>query len=442
MPINVYFSERLVPMLKHNYYGNCGKETFSNLPLVLQRFLSYTQYDTTSDPASTTAPSTEAQMAYAHLLKAEFESVGLTDVRVTDKGIVMATLPASVGLEELPAMGLIAHMDTSPEASGKPAQWKVLDYQGGDIVLNETQNIVMSLERFPGVAKYAGEQLVVTDGTTLLGADDKAGIAIIVETARYFVEHPEVPHAKLCFAVTPDEEVGRGTENFDIKAFGADYAYTFDGDELGGFETETFNAAMVKVHFEGLNVHPGSAKNKMINAIRMAMDFIDRLPAESTPEKTEGHEGFFHPIDITGSVQRADLRMLIRDHSNERFEDRIRYVEKVVCDMNADWGSNRVNADITEQYRNLKNYLDRHPAVCDLAREAYKRIGVEIREKPVRGGTDGARLSAMGLPTPNLFTGGMNYHGVYECLSVTGLSKALDLGIMLGKMSAEVKALD
>ncbi len=428
-------------MLKHNYYGNCGSETFFKLPAVLQRFLSYTQYDTTSDPSSATAPSTEAQMAYAHLLKAEFESVGLTDVRVTDQGIVMASLPATEGLEKAPAMGLIAHMDTSPEASGKPARWQILDYKGGDIVLNSSQNIVMSLDRFPGIAKYTGEQLVVTDGTTLLGADDKAGIAIIVETARYFVEHPEVPHAKLCFAVTPDEEVGRGTENFDIKAFGANYAYTFDGDELGGFEIETFNAAMVKVHFEGLNVHPGSAKNKMINAIRMAMDFIARLPAESTPEKTEGHEGFFHPIGLSGSVQRADLRMLIRDHSNERFEDRIRYVRKLVDDMNEDWG-NRVSADITEQYRNLKNYLDQYPTVCDLAREAYKRIGVEIREKPVRGGTDGARLSAMGLPTPNLFTGGMNYHGVFECLSVTGLMRALDLGIMLGKMSAEVKTLD
>ena len=443
-------------MLKHNYYGNYTAESFAQLPLVLQRFLSYTQYNTTSDPNSTTAPSTQAQMAYAQLLKAEFESVGVKDVKITDKGIVMAYLPATEGLETMPAMGLIAHMDTSPEASGEPAQWQVLNYQGGDIVLNKDKNIVLSLERFPGVAKYAGEQLVVTDGTTLLGADDKlvvtdgttllgaddkAGIAIIVETARYFVEHPEIPHAKLCFAVTPDEEVGRGTENFDIEEFGAQYAYTFDGDELGGFETETFNAAMVKVHFEGLNVHPGSAKNKMVNAIRMAMDFIARLPAESAPEKTEGHEGFFHPMGISGAVRGVDLKMLIRDHSNSRFEDRMNYVRKMVEEMNKVWGD-RVTADIKVQYHNLKNYLDKHPAVCELAREAYRRIGVEIHEKPVRGGTDGARLSAKGLPTPNLFTGGMNYHGVYECLSVTGIQRALDLGIMLGKMSAEVKTLD
>ena len=224
-------------MLNHDYYGNYTAESFAKLPLILQRFLSYTQYNTTSDPNSTTAPSTEAQVAYAQMLKAEFESVGLTDVRVTDKGIVMAYLPATAGLEDAPAMGMIAHMDTSPEASGEPAKWQVVDYKGGDIVLNKEKNIVLTMERFPGVAKYAGQQLVVTDGTTLLGADDKAGIAIIVETARYFIEHPEVPHAKLCFAVTPDEEVGRGTENFDIDEFGAQYAYTFDGDEEGGFET-------------------------------------------------------------------------------------------------------------------------------------------------------------------------------------------------------------
>ena len=428
-------------MLKHNYYGNYTAESFAQLPLVLQRFLSYTQYNTTSDPNSTTAPSTQAQMAYAQLLKAEFESVGVKDVKITDKGIVMAYLPATEGLETMPAMGLIAHMDTSPEASGEPAQWQVLNYQGGDIVLNKDKNIVLSLERFPGVAKYAGEQLVVTDGTTLLGAEGKAGMAMIVETARDFVEHPENPHAKLCVAVTPEEEGGGGTENVDIEEFGAQYAYTFDGDELGGFETETFNAAMVKVHFEGLNVHPGSAKNKMVNAIRMAMDFIARLPAESAPEKTEGHEGFFHPMGISGAVRGVDLKMLIRDHSNSRFEDRMNYVRKMVEEMNKVWGD-RVSADIKVQYHNLKNYLDKHPAVCNLAREAYRRIGVEIHEKPVRGGTDGARLSAKGLPTPNLFTGGMNYHGVYECLSVTGIQRALDLGIMLGKMSAEVKTLD
>ena len=428
-------------MLQNNYYGNFTKAEFEKLPCLLKRFLTYTQYNTTSDPESETAPSTARQLAFAKLIAKEFESVGAKDVHVTDKGIVLATLPASAGFEASPAIGFIAHMDTSPEASGDPAKWQLIDYQGGDIVLNQEKDIRLTLERFPEVAKYAGQQLIVTDGTTLLGADDKAGIAILLEGARYFVENPEVNHAKLCFAVTPDEEIGRGTENFDIKAFGAQYAYTFDGDELGGFETETFNAAEAKVHFEGLNVHPGSAKDKMVNAIRLALDFVERLPAESTPEKTERYEGFFHPTDLAGSVGAADLKLLIRDHSNTRFEDRMNYVRKVVEDMNKTWG-NRITCEIKVQYRNLKNYLDSHPAVCEIAREAYRRLGIEIIEKPVRGGTDGSLLSARGLPTPNIFTGGMNYHGVYECLSVTGIQKALEVAIELGKISSEVKTLD
>ncbi len=428
-------------MLEHNYYGNFTKTDFVKLPELIKRFLSYTQYNTTSDPESDTAPSTARQLTFAKLIAKEFESVGVKDVHVTDKGIVLATLPASAGCESSPAIGFIAHMDTSPEASGDPAKWQVIDYQGGDIVLNKEKDIRLTLERFPEVAKYAGQQLIVTDGTTLLGADDKAGIAILLEGARYFVKNPKANHAKLCFAVTPDEEIGRGTENFDIKEFGARYAYTFDGDELGGFETETFNAAEAKVHFEGLNVHPGSAKDKMINAIRMALDFVGRLPSESTPEKTERYDGFFHPTDLTGSVGAADLKLLIRDHSNMRFEDRMNYVRKVVEDMNKIWG-NRVSLDMKVQYRNIKNYLDTQPAVCDIARKAYQRLGIEIVEKPVRGGTDGSLLSARGLPTPNIFTGGMNYHGVYECLSVTGIQKALEVAIELGKISSEVTTLD
>lgn len=428
-------------MLQHNYYGNLTRENFEKLPLLLKRFLSYTQYNTTSDPNSPATPSTAAQLTFAKLLVSEFEGVGLKDVRLSGKGIVMAFLPATPGYEKAPPMGFIAHMDTSPEASGQDVKWQMVDYQGGDILLNKEKGISLTLKRFPELSKYAGQQLIVTDGTTLLGADDKAGIAILVEAARYFVCHPEVNHAKLCFAITLDEEIGRGTENFDINEFGAQYAYTFDGDELGGFETETFNAAQAKVHFEGLNVHPGSAKDKMINAIRMAIDFMARLPAESIPEKTEGYEGFFHAIGIDGSVSGADLTLLIRDHSNRGFEDRMKYVKKVVADMNKAWGE-RITCEVKVQYRNLKNYLESCPAVCEIAREAYRRVGIEIMEKPVRGGTDGSLLSARGLPTPNLFTGGMNYHGVYECLSVTGIEKALDVAIELGKISAEVKTLD
>ena len=401
------------------------------------RFLRYVTYYTTSDEFTGTSPSTERQKDLGRALMQELEALKLEDVHMDDCGNVLATLPASEGVDA-PVIALIAHMDTAPDASGENVKPRLVRYEGGELKLNDTVSLTEAL--CPGLESHVGEELIVTDGTTLLGADDKAGIAIIVETARYFIEHPEVPHAKLCFAITPDEEVGRGTENFDIPAFGADYAYTFDGDELGGFETETFNAAMVNVHFEGLNTHPGSAKNKMINAIRMAMDFIDRFPAESVPEKTEDHEGFFHPIGINGAVRGVDIRMLIRDHDNAKFEDRMQYVRKVVEEMNRVWG-NRVTADIRVQYHNLKNYLDNHPVVCDIAREAYRRLGIELHEKPVRGGTDGARLSAMGLPTPNLCTGGMNYHGIFECLSVTGIERSLELGIELGKMSAEVKTL-
>ena len=407
---------------------------------VLEKFIDLVKIDSPSDPASPTCPSTAMQLDVATHLERVMKEMGISNVRQQD-GYVYGEIPATPGYEDKIPVGFIAHMDTAPEFNGIGVKPQVIEnYDGGDVLLKGSGHI-LSPEEYPVLRSFKGHTLITTDGTTLLGADDKAGIAIIVETARYFVEHPEIPHAKLCFAVTPDEEVGRGTENFDIEEFGAQYAYTFDGDELGGFETETFNAAMVKVHFEGLNVHPGSAKNKMVNAIRMAMDFIARLPAESAPEKTEGHEGFFHPMGISGAVRGVDLKMLIRDHSNSRFEDRINYVRKMVEEMNKVWGD-RVSADIKVQYHNLKNYLDKHPAVCNLAREAYRRIGVEIHEKPVRGGTDGARLSAKGLPTPNLFTGGMNYHGVYECLSVTGIQRALDLGIMLGKMSAEVKTLD
>ena len=427
-------------MLEMSYYGNYSKSEFESLPLILQRFLSYTQYDTTSDPQSPDFPSTKAQLAYAALLEKEFQSAGVRETRVTPFGIVYGWIEATKGYENSPALGLIAHMDTSPEASGAPAKWKVIDYAGGDICLNKEKDIVLSLDRFPEVGKYAGEKLVVTDGTTLLGADDKAGVAVLVETAKFFVDHPEIPHARLCFCVTPDEEIGRGTAKFDPQEFGAAYAYTVDGGERGGFDTETFNAAMVTAHFEGLNVHPGSAKDKMVNAIRMAMDFLSRFPSESVPEKTSMYEGFFHPIGITGAVRGVDVRMLIRDHDNVKFEDRKAYARKVAEEMNKVWGG-RVTLTVKDQYYNLKNYLEHFPKVCDIAREAFRRVGLDIVENPVRGGSDGCRISEMGLPTPNFFTGGLNFHGVYECLPVESLIKSHEVAVELGKMSAEVTTL-
>lgn len=426
-------------MLKHDYTGNLSPEAFAKLPEVLQRFLSYTQYDTTSDPTSGTFPSTPAETAFAELLAEEMKGAGAQKVVVTPHAIVMGWLEATPGLESAPALGLIAHMDTSPEALGGPVHWQLIDYQGGDIRLND-EGTTLELARFPDVAKYAGEQLVVTDGRTLLGADDKAGVAIIMQTIRHFADHPEIPHAKLCFAITPDEEIGAGTAKFDIPAFGADYAYTMDGGELGGFETETFNAAVVKATFHGLNVHPGSAKDKMVNALRIAADFMSRFPAESVPEKTCGREGFFHPIALEGHVNEAHLKMLIRDHDDTRFEDRKAYVHKVAEEMNRVWGE-RVVVEVKDQYYNLGRFLKDAPAVCELGREAIRRNGLEVIENPVRGGTDGARLAQAGLPTPNVFTGGMNYHGVYECLSVKSFLKALDVAKTLCELSATLKTL-
>ncbi|MDO5530774.1 peptidase T [Sutterella sp.] len=355
-------------------------------------------------------------------------------------GIVYGWIEATPGCEKAPALGLIAHMDTSPEASGDPARWRVIDYRGGDIVLNEEKGIVLTLDRFPEVAKYAGEKLVVTDGTTLLGADDKAGVAALMQAAKYFADHPEVPHARLCFCVTPDEEVGLGTADFRREEFGADYAYTIDGGEIGALDTETLNAALVTAHFEGLNTHPGSAKNKMVNAIRMATDFISRFPSESVPEKTSGYEGFFHPVSVTGSVGEAEVRLLIRDHDNAKFEDRKAYARKVGEEMNRAWGG-RVTVTVRDQYYNLSNYLEDFPVVTASAREAMKRAGVEIVEEPVRGGTDGCRISSMGLPTPNFFAGGLFFHSVYECLPVKSLDKAYEVARTLCEMSAEIRTL-
>lgn len=426
-------------MMKNDYFGNLTPETFAQLPQALRRFLSYTQHDTTSDPASGLFPSTAAQAAFAKLLEEEMREAGAARTLVTPHAVVMGWLDATPGLEANPAIGLIAHMDTSPEAKGGPVRWRLIDYAGGDIALND-EGVTLELSRFPEVGKYAGGRLVVTDGRTLLGADDKAGVAIVIETLKWFADHPETPHARLCFAITPDEEIGHGTTKFDIDAFGADYAYTMDGGEAGGFETETFNAAKVSAVFHGLNVHPGSAKDKMVNALRIAADFMSRFPAESVPERTSGREGFFHPISLAGSVNEARMTMLIRDHDDARFEDRKAYVGKVAEDMRRAWGD-RIDVEVADQYHNLGRFLRDAPVVCELGREAIRRCGLEVVESSVRGGTDGARLAERGLPTPNVFTGGMNYHGVYECLSVEGFLKAVEVARTLCALSADVRTL-
>lgn len=422
------------------YFGNLGEDGFAKLPDILKRFLSYTRWETTSDPASTTSPSTETQRAFAEHLVDEFMEAGAGEAAITAEGIVMAAIPASPGCEDAPAIGFIAHMDTSPEAPGRDVKWRLIHYEGGDIVLNAEAGAVMTLERFPEVAKYAGDDLVVTDGTTLLGADDKAGVAVLVELARWFSQRPDVRHARICLAVTPDEEIGRGAEHFDPEAFGAAYAYTIDGGEAGGLDSETFNAAMVTARCRGLNVHPGSAKGKMVNAIRIAEDFLSRFPADETPETTEMYEGFFHPVRIDGTVNGCRIAMLIRDHSRERFEARKALAQRIAEDVCAKWGEGAVALEIEDQYYNLSEYLKDAPRVVELAREAIRRCGLELVELPVRGGTDGCVISSKGLPTANLFTGGLNFHGVYECLPVKSLLASFDVARTLCEMSADVKS--
>lgn len=410
------------------------------LPPVLQCFLHYVDFETTSDLDSDTAPSTASQLVLGRELVRELLSLGVTDARMSDKGIVMGSIPATIGYEDRPAIGFIAHMDTSPEAKGGPVNWRIVKYKGADIVLDAEEEILLSKTRFPELEKYIGEDIVVTDGHTLLGADDKAGIAAIMTMVDHITSHPEIPHAKICVTFTPDEEIGRGTENFDIKEFGADYAFTIDGGELGELNGETFCAALATIKMKGVSVHPGSAKDKMLNALRLVTHFIDNMPPDEVPEKTEGYEGFFHPIRIEGGIEEATILMLIRDHNRQKFEDRKRELKAKEADYEK-YGEGTCTITIKDQYLNMREYLNDVPQVMELARAAYKAAGVEPHELPVRGGTDGSRLSEKGLPCPNIFTGGMNYHGIYECLPVNSLVKAADVTQKLAELSAKMDKL-
>ena len=410
------------------------------LPAVLQRFLHYVDFETASDIDSQSAPSTASQLVLGRELVRELLSLGVTDARMSPEGVVTGSIPASRGCEDCPAIGFIAHMDTSPEAKGGPVNWRIVRYQGKDIVLDAEKEILLSRERFPELDRYHGQDLVVTDGHTLLGADDKAGIAAIMTMVDVVTSHPDMPHAKICIAFTPDEEVGRGTENFDIQGFGADYAYTVDGGELGELNSETFCAAIATVTMRGVSVHPGSAKNKMVNALRLVMHLMNSMPADEVPEKTEGYEGFYHPIRVEGGVEEATLLMLIRDHDRRRFESRKAALQAREAEYNA-YGEGTCTISIKEQYLNMQEYLQDVPAVMELARAAYRAAGITPRERPIRGGTDGARLSERGLPCPNLFTGGLNFHGIYECLPVESLEKSAEVTIRLAELSARMQSL-
>lgn len=408
--------------------------------VLVERFLRYVSFPTTSSRENQTAPSTPGQLVLAEALCKELQALGAKKARVGKGGVVYAELPATPGAEDKPAVGFVAHMDTSPDAPGGNIRPQILRFEGKDVVLNAERGIVYPVERFPDILRHTGEDVIFTDGTPLLGADDKAGIAAIMGMLEHLHAHPEIPHAKIAVAFTPDEEVSRGTENFDIPAFGADYAYTFDGGDVGLLESENFNAGTAVVRFEGVVVHPGSSKGKMVNALRHLAKFIEQLPAEMSPECTEGYEGFLHPNRASGTVTGASVNILIRDHDKAKYEEKKTLLRNLVETFNREVTKAKVTIEIRDAYENMRPYLEAFPEVLEVAREAYRRAGLTIEEPPVRGGTDGARLSARGLPTPNLFTGGLNYHGIYECLPIPSLYKARDVAVEIAKLSAEVPA--
>lgn len=403
---------------------------------VTDRFLSYVAFDTQSDELTNMNPSTPGQMVFARYLKEELEKMGLEEISLDENGYVMATLPSNIE-KEVPVVGFIAHLDTSPDMSGKHVRPRIVkNYDGGVIVLNEEKNIVLSPEEFPELANYLGQDLIVTDGTTLLGADDKAGIAEIISAVAHLQSHPEIKHGKIRIAFNPDEEIGQGAHKFDVKLFGADFAYTMDGGAVGELEFENFNAASAKVTIKGRNVHPGTAKHKMINSMRVATQFIVMLPRWETPEHTEGYEGFYHLIGIQGSVEETVLTYIIRDHDRSRFESRKRELEHLVRKTNMEFpGSTSV--EIKDQYYNMREKIEPVMHIIEIAEKAMREAGVEPKVQPIRGGTDGAQLSFKGLPCPNIFAGGENFHGRYEYVAIQSMEKATDVIINICRLVAQ-----
>ena len=399
-----------------------------------QRFLKYVKFDTQSDEETNLTPSTPGQMIFAQYLERELRDLGLEDISLDDNGYLMATLPANTS-RRVPTVGFIAHLDTSPDLSGKNVNPRIVKaYDGADITLNEAKGIVLSPSEFPELLHYVGQDLIVTDGNTLLGADDKAGVAEIMTAAEYLLTHPEVRHGKIRIGFTPDEEVGRGVDFFDVKAFGADFAYTMDGGFEGELEYENFNAASAKIEIQGRNVHPGYAKDKMINAIQVACELNALLPAWERPEHTEGYDGFYHCIALNGTVDQAQISYIVRDHDSARFEARKNYMQECVDLLVRKYGEGVLTLTLKDSYYNMRKMVEPHPQVIDKAIEAMKMAGVEPLVKPIRGGTDGARLSFMGLPCPNIFTGGMNFHGRYEYCSLTTMHKAMQVILNLAQL--------
>lgn len=393
---------------------------------VTERFLRYVRFNTQSDPDSEQVPSTERQIKFLEELEKELKSLGLTDITLHREGILFATLPSNIK-ESVPVIGLIAHVDTSPECSDENVKPRIVKYSGGDIVLNSSENITLSPDRFPIMNNHKGETLIVTDGTTLLGADDKAGVAEIVTAIEKILSDKNVRHGKIRIAFTPDEEIGKGTDNFNIEEFGADWAYTVDGGEIGELEYETFNAACAVINVNGVSVHPGYAKDTMVNAIKTASAIINELPVEESPEKTDGYNGFYHPVNIEAGVGKAKIELIIRDHSKANFEKRKEFIRNLSNKYNAIYGPGTVELEMKDQYYNMKEVFNGDKMfIVEHAAKAMEKAGIKVRIQPVRGGTDGSFLSFKGLPCPNIFTGGINFHGPYEFISIENMEKAVE----------------
>lgn len=405
---------------------------------VVERFIRYIKIDTESDRDSKTYPSTKKQLNLAHVLVQELKDLGVTDASVDEYGNVTATLPANTEKTDIPVIGFLAHMDTSPDFSGKDVNPQFVEnYDGNPLVLNAEKCIVMSPEEFPDLKKYIGKTLITTDGTTLLGADDKAGIAEIITTIAYLIDHPEIKHGTIKIGFTPDEEIGHGVDHFDVQKFGADFAYTIDGGEVGEVQYENFNAASAKLIIHGRNVHPGKAKLKMRNALLIGMEFNELLPVFERPEFTDKYEGFYHLYLMNGTVEEASMTYIIRDHDSERFKQKKQLIVQAADFINIKYGAEVIETSITDQYYNMRKQVEKQPEIVEVAIQAVEAVGVTPIVEPVRGGTDGSQLSYMGLPTPNIFTGGHYFHGKFEFIPVFAMEKAVETLVKIAEFIAQ-----
>ena len=410
---------------------------------IIDRFISYVIIDTESDASSDTTPSTKKQLVLANLLVEELKTIGLTEVTIDENGYVMATLASNVEYE-VPTIGFISHYDTTPDFTGANVKPQIVkNYDGGDIILNEKQHIILSPNYFKDLLQYKGQTLITTDGTTLLGADDKAGITEIVSAMEFLIQHPEIKHGKIRVGFTPDEEIGRGAHKFDVEKFGCDWAYTMDGSQIGELEYENFNAAGAKIIFKGKSVHPGYAKGKMINSMLLASKFISKLPKKEIPEKTKGYEGFYHVVGISGSIEETTVELIIRDHSTKKFIKRKQFVQNLALKFNKKWkdkfGDEIVITEVKDQYYNMKDKVKPVFHIVDIAEKAMKELGIKPLIKPIRGGTDGCQLSYKGLPCPNIFAGGHNFHGKYEYVPVESMVKATEVIVKIAEITAAKK---